>query len=285
MDVGFGVQGSPSAASSKTNVADRLQQFSRPFDLVDERQAQVVLEDDADDAQRGAAELIGIARARRLLADSPEADQHVELVGQRHGHGGAVAFALQRHRVGRALRLVVQLDGARDGRVHVLGLGVVAAHEALQLGEFADHAGDEVGLGQLGGALGERRLAQLLRVAICRASSLTRSARSNCVPSFSWKVMPFSSSRIISSFFLRSCSQKNLASDEARRDHLLVAGDDGLAAVPGLLVGDQQEVVRQLLAVAQREALLVRLHRRRQALGRHVEERLVELAHSTSATR
>ena len=51
-------------------------------------------------------------------------------------------------------------------------------------------------------------------VAICRASSLTRSARSNCVPSFSWKVMPFSSSRMISSFFLRSCSQKNLASDK-----------------------------------------------------------------------
>ena len=32
--------------------------------------------------------------------------------------------------------------------------GVIAAHQALQLGEFADHAGDEVRLGEARGALG-----------------------------------------------------------------------------------------------------------------------------------
>ena len=91
--------------------------------------------------------------------------------------------------------------------------------------------------------------------------------------------MPFSSSRMISSFFLRSCSQKNLASLKRARDHLLVAGDDGLAAVLRFQIGNEQEVVRQLLAVPQREAFLVRPHRARQALGRHGEERLVELSH------
>ena len=34
------------------------------------------------------------------------------------------------------------------------GGGVIAAHQALQFGEFPDHAGHQIGLGQHGGALG-----------------------------------------------------------------------------------------------------------------------------------
>jgi hypothetical protein len=37
-----------------------------------------------------------------------------------------------------------------------VGERVVAAHDALQLGELAHHVGDEVGLGQQRGALGLR---------------------------------------------------------------------------------------------------------------------------------
>ena len=48
-------------------------------------QPQPVLADDADHAERGAAQRIGIARAGRLLADREEAGELVELVGQRHG--------------------------------------------------------------------------------------------------------------------------------------------------------------------------------------------------------
>ncbi len=116
-------------------------------------------------------------------------------------------------------------------------------------------------------------------VAICRASSLTRSARSNCVPSFSWKVIALQLVAHDLELLLEVLLPEELGVGEPCGDDLLVAGDDGLAAVLGLQVGDQQEVVRQLLAVPQREALLMRLHRRRQALGRHVEERLVEFAH------
>ena len=36
-----------------------------------------------------------------------------------------------------------------------LGSGEVAADQALELGELADQAGDEVGLGEAGGAFGE----------------------------------------------------------------------------------------------------------------------------------
>ena len=61
----------------------------------------------------------------------------------------------RRHGVALAAGLVVLLDRGGDLGVHVLGFGVVAAHQALQLGELADHAGDEVGLAQFGGAAGE----------------------------------------------------------------------------------------------------------------------------------
>ena len=46
-------------------------------------------------------------------------------------------------------------DGVGDSLVLALGSGEVAADEARELGEFADHLGDEVGLGEAGGAFGE----------------------------------------------------------------------------------------------------------------------------------
>ena len=41
------------------------------------------------------------------------------------------------------------------GHRQALGAGVVAAHQALELGEFADHLGDKVGLAQAGGLVRE----------------------------------------------------------------------------------------------------------------------------------
>ena len=66
----------------------------------------------------------------------------------------AMATGSAGHPVGRAERLVVVGDGVGDGGRLALRQRVVAAHEALQFGELADHAGDEVGLGQHRGALG-----------------------------------------------------------------------------------------------------------------------------------
>ena len=34
-------------------------------------------------------------------------------------------------------------------------LGIIAAHQALEFGEFADHGGGEIGLAELGGAFGQ----------------------------------------------------------------------------------------------------------------------------------
>ena len=48
------------------------------------------------------------------------------------------------------------LDRERDLGLLAGGLGVVAAHHALQVGELDDRVGDEVGLGQMGGTRGVR---------------------------------------------------------------------------------------------------------------------------------
>ena len=45
----------------------------------------------------------------------------------------------------------MRLAGGGDGVGQAGGAGVVAAHRALQFGEFADHRGLQVGLGDAGG--------------------------------------------------------------------------------------------------------------------------------------
>ena len=46
-------------------------------------------------------------------------------------------------------------DGVGYGVGQAFGAGVVAAHDALQFGELADHFGDEVGFAEAGGLFGE----------------------------------------------------------------------------------------------------------------------------------
>jgi hypothetical protein len=46
-------------------------------------------------------------------------------------------------------------DGVGHRRVFPLGSGEVAADQALELGELADHLGDEIGLAEAGGACRE----------------------------------------------------------------------------------------------------------------------------------
>ncbi len=127
-----------------------------------QRQPQLILDDDADHAQRRAAQRVRILGAGRLFADGPEADQRVDLIGERDSN---------RHRIGgheivRPLRPVVILDGVGDRFVLVLRLGVIAAHQALQFWEFADHFGQQVGLAQKRrafglGAVGADRVGEL----------------------------------------------------------------------------------------------------------------------------
>ena len=62
------------------------------------------------------------------------------------------ADRVARQRVAGKARLVVVLDGVGDSVAQAVVARVVAAHDALQLGELAHHVGQQVGLGELRGA-------------------------------------------------------------------------------------------------------------------------------------
>ena len=82
--------------------------------------------------------------SRGHLADAEQADQRFQLVSQRHHHAGQVA----RQFIAGKARFVVIFDGRRHFGVFTVVQGVVAAHDALQLGELADHVGHQISLGQ-----------------------------------------------------------------------------------------------------------------------------------------
>ena len=76
-----------------------------------------------------------------------------QLVGQRDDRADLPA----RQRVAGETRPVTVFDGVGNIRRQAVVQGVVAAHDALQFGELADHVGRQVALGQQGGLLGLQR--------------------------------------------------------------------------------------------------------------------------------
>ena len=182
----------------------------------------------------------------------------------------AMADRLARHRVGRALAACSAARWRGD-----LGLDpgrrVIAAHQALQLGELADHALTQVGLGELAARSACSGSASTAP-AIWSASSAMRSTRSFWVPSFSWKVIAGELRHLVERLSFRSCSQKNLASESRAAITFSLPATIAAAVLRPYEVGDaSRKRLASFLAsaLAQREALLVLLHRGDQALGRH----------------
>ncbi|PAV92745.1 hypothetical protein WR25_13109 [Diploscapter pachys] len=104
----------------------------------------LILPEETNDPQRGTTKRKRIFRTRWLFTSREEAGNRIQLVRQRYRH---------RHRRGGHVvalpdRLVVVADGVGDFAGFALGGGVIAAHQALKFGEFANHAGDEVRLCQ-----------------------------------------------------------------------------------------------------------------------------------------
>ena len=117
---------------------------------VAQRQVDALLDQDADHAERRAAQPERILVAGRHLADAEQSRERLELVRERHGLRDA-AFG---QRVAGEARPVVLRDRIGDvGRLAVV-LRVVAAHRALQLGKLADHVGGQVGLREQRRAIG-----------------------------------------------------------------------------------------------------------------------------------
>jgi len=65
------------------------------------------------------------------------------------------------------------LDGTRHFLAFAVMQGIVLTHDALQLGEFAYHVGEQISLGEMRSALGSSALALRWR-AISPASLVTR---------------------------------------------------------------------------------------------------------------
>ncbi len=219
------------------------------------------------------------AQAERILvaggheADAPDADQRVELVRQRH----ALRDRRHRQRVACEARPVVLLDGSGNvGRLAVV-LGVIAAHQALQFREFADHVGDQVRF---------RKPRRALRQCAVRAQVRRDGRRDGAharrpIRLRAELVVIDDAAELGQARFQRMAPvlvEEELGVGQPRAQHALVAGDDR-RRVRRLQVAHQQEPVDELpRIVGEREVPLVQLHREDEAFLRDVQERGVERA-------
>ncbi len=119
-----------------------------------QRQGDAVGDQELDDAQGIAAQVVGIGRAAGGEPNGKEAHQAVEPVGQAEGQAGP---CLGQRIAGEAGQVVLK-DGGGHRLVFACQPGVVAAHEALQAGELDHQLGGQVGLAQVGGAVGDGQL-------------------------------------------------------------------------------------------------------------------------------
>ena len=114
-------------------------------------QSQVVARQQLQHADCRSAQCERVLGTSRRHFGEEKSDERIQLVRQTHRHRRRRG----RHLVALPDRLVVVADGGDDAGVFLLGGGVIAAHHALELGELADHAGDEIGLAEPRGAFGE----------------------------------------------------------------------------------------------------------------------------------
>ena len=78
------------------------------------------------------------------MADPEKTDQRIYLVCQ----GNRQTFRGRGQAVLRALRAVMIRNGKGDFLIQPVMLGIMPAHNPLQFGKFAHHAGNQIGLGQ-----------------------------------------------------------------------------------------------------------------------------------------
>jgi hypothetical protein len=122
------------------------------------------------------------------------------------------------------------LAGVRDRLVLVLRLGVVASHQALQLGKFADHVGQQVGFAQLRGAC---RLGAIGADDRRQLPGQRNDAR-DALGLRAELVVEHDSAEFRQPVFqprLQIRVVEELGIGEPRADHALIAGDDRLAAI------------------------------------------------------
>ena len=135
-------------------------------------------------------------------------------------------------------------------------------------------------------ALAVRRAPRVLRRGVDRArdrkaSSAMRSTRSFWLPSFSWKVMPASAPPSRRAALSGPAPRRTWRRDSRRGSPSRCRRRSRRPPSLACRFDTSRKRLASFLVrgVAQREALLVLLHRQHQAFGRHLEERLVEVPH------
>ena len=247
-------------------------------------QSKLVFPDDPDHAERRPPQRVGIAGPGRPFVDREEARQLVQLVRQRHRDGDRRG----RHRIGRAARRVMVADRIGDVGVLMVVQRVVTTHDALQFRKLADHAGDEVGLGQFG-----RPVGQCLAGIDQGRDPLGQTAQPvHPLPlGAEFGVVGDVIQRRHPAFQRRLAVQvpEMAGVGEPGAQHAFVTGDDGGAAILGLDIGGEDEPGRgrRRWRRAGGEIALVDPHRDLHDLGRQVHVLVGDAAgqrtgHSTS---
>jgi hypothetical protein len=152
----------------------------------------------------------------------------------------------------------VLLDRGGDARVLALRQRVIFPHQALGLGELADHFGQEIGLGK------QRRGLRLLDIGADQRRQLGGQSGNpfNAIGLRAELLVEHDVLELRQALF-ELCLQIGLVEElrirEPRADHAPVAGNDRLAAVGGFGVRREDEAVGKApgLRIAQHEAFLV----------------------------
>ncbi len=150
---------------------------------------------------------------------------------------------------------------------------IVAAHHALQLGEFAHHAAHQVGLAE------PRRLGDLSDVGsrhelrdLCGKCGDALDALGLGAELGVEHDVPQRRQPVFQSCFAVLIPEE-FRVGKARAQHALIALDNGLAAVAGHIVGDDDEAVRErAVRLRGREIALMGPHGNDQHLGRQLQE-------------
>ena len=244
------------------------------FQQVLQVQVQLVFDDDAQHPQGGPTQGVGVLGAAGFLADTEDAHQGIDLVGQRHGHAGL------------ALRQLVASETWQVLFVQRLGYLVrltfqprqIETHDALHGVELAHHLAVQVGLAQFTGQFCLFGIATNLLGdkggQATNAGALVGHGAQLLLEHHIGEPLA-----VLGQSFLAVVVVKEGRIRQTGTNHLLVTVDH-LLGILGLDIADGDKAGHQFaVAVQHGEILLVLFHGADQGFLGHTQEVLIEATH------